>query len=307
MSVALVTGSAGFIGRNLVLRLLGDGDTVVALDRVNGAEPAHREAGSKFIEEIGDADDRDTIAELLERYRPDVIVSLAEGVRGSLAEVVADSAASQSGLFQAALAAGVKRVCLASSLVVYMGLYGPFREDMPLPIHSSIHVGAIKKASEVVGSWYSHVMPLEVVAMRLANIYGPRYHSMMNTPSRYLFEALGRAIPGGKPMLDVELYRQLADFCYVDDCCEGISLIAHAPKLQHRIYNIASGYGVEDEEIRAAAQAASRRDQRVDPIRGANRNYLDITRLSSELGFRPKYDIYRGMRAYREWLEHNDR
>jgi len=302
-----VTGSAGFIGRNLVLRLLREGDTVIGVDRHSGAEPAHLAAGPRFVEELCDVDDCSAITRLCEQYRPDVIISLAEAVRHSLAEVVADSASSQSGVFRAALATGVKRVCLASSLVVYMGLEGPFREDMPLPIRSSVHIGAIKKASEVVGLWYADVTPLEVVVLRLANIYGPRYHSMMNTPSRYLFEALGRTAALEKPWLDPEIYRHLADFCHVDDCCEAFSLVAHAPKLEYRIYNIASGRGVDDEAIRAAAKAAVTGDEAVELIGSTNPNYLDITRISTELGFRPRHDIYSGMRAYREWLLDHDR
>jgi len=301
LSTILVTGAAGFIGRNLVRHLLAAGETVVAVDR---ATIGDIDAGSppRFVEEACDAADAAQLTRLLETHRPGVVISLAEGLHGPLSEAVADSAAAQAALFKTALGAGVRRVVLASSITVYMGLEGPFHEDAPLPIASELHIGAMKKASEVLALWYDQVTPLEVVSLRLANIYGPRYHSMMNTPSRYLFEALGRPAGEGKPPLDPEIYRGVADFCHVDDCCEAILRVAQAPTLAHRIYNVGGGAGVTDLDIRHAVDQAVGRNTALEPGE-TSRNFMDISRIRDELGFAPRYDLTDGMRAYREWLD----
>ncbi|MBV8594056.1 MAG: NAD(P)-dependent oxidoreductase [Caulobacteraceae bacterium] len=302
MSVVLVTGSGGFIGRNLVRRLLDDGETVVGVDRQPSEEGATLADGRRFIEEIADTHNEEQLTDLFSRRRPDVVVSLAEGARGPVAEIVSDSVAGQSALFKTALATGVKRVCLASSLAVYLGLDGPFQEDAALPVRSTLHIGAIKKACEIIALWYDQVTPLEVVAVRLANIYGPRYHSMMNTPSRYLFEALGRPPIQNPRALDADLYRSLADFCHVDDCCAGISLVARAPTLAHRIYNIGGGRGVTDDDIRRAVARAVGVNDAGEPTETLT-TYLDISRISDELGYRPRHDLDSGILAYRHWLE----
>jgi nucleoside-diphosphate-sugar epimerase len=299
----LVTGANGFIGQSLVLALLARGEQVVGVDR-NPAMYPDEVTGDAYREALLDIKDSEQLLALVTETRPDVIIALAEGAEGPMTGLVAHAAQAATRLLDIAAAAGVKRVCLTSSLAVYLGLEGPFQEDMALPMASPLHICGMKKAEELVGQWYADHSEIEIVAMRLANIYGPRYHSMMNLPSRYLFAQIGREFPP-RPSLDKQFYASLADFCHVSDCAQGIALIATAPTLRHRIYNVASGQGVTDAQIeQAAVRAASGTGG--EPGEGIA-NYLDITRIGDELGYAPVHNIDSGMADYRAWLADHDR
>lgn len=295
----LVTGANGFIGRTLVLELLSRGESVVGIDRRPALDPAEV-AGTGYVEEIFDLADSALLEQAIATHRPRTVIALAEAFDGPPTALVARSVAAFNALLDMAREHGVQRVCFASSLVVYLGLDGPFREDMPLPMRSTIHIGAIKKSEELVAQWHADNSALEVVALRLANIYGPRYQTMMNTPSRYLFDALGRSYPS-RPTIDPEVYAQISDFCHVEDCAKGIAAVALADRLAHRIYNVGSGQGITDEALRRAVDLAVGRNE-VAASPEPSRNHLDIARLSGELGYRPRHDIDSGIKAYREWL-----
>lgn len=297
----LVTGAHGFIGQTLIRKLLEAGHSVTGVD-INPLAPDKVPEGD-YRQEILDADDLDALSAALGRTRPDVVISLAEAVKGPATGYPALSAAILEGILAASAAAGVKRVCFASSLAVYLGLPGPHSEDMPLPIESPLHIAAMKKAQEIVGNWHDRNGDMEVVAMRLGHIYGPRYVRMWNSLSRHLFGAMGR-LRDDLPGLDAQIYDALSDYCHVDDCATGIALIATAPSLQHRVYNIGSGHAGTDNVIRAAVDIATGKSNNPPP-EPSNRNYMDISRLSNELGFTPEHDVVSGIRAYHQWLQTN--
>lgn len=295
----LVTGANGFVGRSVVLELLKSGQRVVGVDRRPAMYPAEV-AGKDYDEQLIDLTDQAAVAALIDAVRPTTIIALAESADGAPADFVARGVCTLHHLLVSADAAGVKRVCFASSLTVYLGLAGPFTEDMALSVCPALHISAMKMGEEIEAHWYARNSGMEVVAMRLANIYGPRYSSMMNTPSRYLFGAIGREIPP-RPSLDKSIYDQLADFCHVEDCAHAIGLIATAPELTHRIYNVGGGQGVTDAMICRAVEGSG-----PDPLALPTQNYLAVDRLGGELGYAPVHDIYSGMAHYRAWLEKHE-
>ena len=299
----VVTGSSGFIGRAVVSRLIGQGEHVVGMDLRSAGDAIDASSGL-FTEEIVDTKDDHALDELLARHRPDTIVALAETLQSDVGSLVSGGVAGVTKVMECARRRGVRRVCLASSVTVYLGLDGPFREDMPLPIKSPLSISAIKKAEEIAARWFSAQLGLEVVVMRLSNIYGPQYTSMRNAPSRYLFERLGRDIGDAPTMMSGDIYDRMADFCHVEDCANGIALIATADRLAHDTYNIGGGESVDDEAVRWAADAAMGANT-PRPSARPNANYMDIARAAEDLGYRPVHDIATGMKAYREWLAHN--
>lgn len=300
----LVTGAIGFIGSNFIRHLLDAGHEVVGTDRRAFAEGSEPQApGFRFIQ--ANMEDAEVVRALLSETKPRRVVALAED-HGRMQSIVERSATTLGSFIDAADEAGVERICFASSIAVFMGQEGPFREDALLPIDSVLHVGAMKKAAEQVAAWHNKHGTVQTVSLRLANIYGPRYHSMMNSPSRMLFEALGRPISVDAPPLPPAFYRMAADYCHVDDCCKAIRLIVEADNLAHRVYNIGGGSGTTEEHVRHAVELALGRNAEVH-VRDSSSNYLDITRIGDELGYSPKHDLYSGIAAYREWLLTNER
>ena len=101
------------------------------------------------------------------------------------------------------------------------------------------------------------------------------------------------------------------DLCYVKDCGRAIALLMVAERLNHRIYNVSSGRLVPYSEVVAAINAAvPGADIALPEGRNPDRppdNHLDITRLRTDTGFRPEYDVARAMPDYVDWLSGHDR
>src|SRR5437879_9734694 len=103
---------------------------------------------------------------------------------------------------------------------------------------------AYKKSFEVLGLFYASQTGMDVVSARISGIFGPLYHSMANLPSRLTHAAVKGEEPnfgGGPRGGGVPFEDDAGDLCYVKDCGKGLQLLQMADKLQHRIYNVASG------------------------------------------------------------------
>jgi UDP-glucose 4-epimerase len=100
-----------------------------------------------------------------------------------------------------------------------------------------------------------------------------------------------------------------ADWCYVKDCARAIVLLATAPALAHRVYNVGSGTATRNGDFAAAARRlvpdAQLGDYAVSaapaPIAA-----LDITRLATATGFAPRFDVETGLADYLAWLADHD-
>jgi UDP-glucose 4-epimerase len=90
------------------------------------------------------------------------------------------------------------------------------------------------------------------------------------------------------------------------DCATAIQLLQMADKLTHRIYNIGSERPMTYREFVEAVKTAVP-DGQISLQRGRNPRYrpnayMDITRIKEEVGYRPQYDIKRGVEEYIDWL-----
>ncbi len=206
----------------------------------------------------------------------------------------------------------LSRITLASSQAVYAGLpRGPFRESQRLRMQGSNPTEAFKKAEEVLAGHYADRAGMNVVLARLAGIYGPGYHSMVNLPSRICHAAVkGRAFsatgPDGSP---TQYEADEQDLCYVKDAARGLRLLHSAPKLRHRVYNIGSGLPVRADAIVAATRkAVPGFDVKLAPGSrpgGRTNVYMDISRVRRDAGYEPQYDIDRGIGDYVSWLKNH--
>jgi len=311
----LITGGMGFIGLHTARRFLDAGEQVVITQYTTRREPdfIKDEIGKRVFVERVDVTSPHDLTDVVKRHKVTGIIHLAVPGLAALS-AAEDYRVNMLGLInvlEAARANDVKRVTYASSLTVYAGLKdGPFQEDALLPVQSTNPTEAYKKAWEILGLHYAQRTGLEAVSARIGGIFGPLYHTLANTPSRICLAA-ARGKPadftgsrGGAPKQD-----DLGNFCYVKDCALGLFSIQSAPTLPHRVYNVSSGRRETFGDFVAAAKKAAP-DLKLDLEPGAGprskpNGYLNISRATEELGYKPQYTLEQSTADYIDWLRNN--
>ena len=268
----LVTGSPGFIGANLVLRLLRElkEGLIISFDNMNNyydvnlkeyrlklIDEASKNSGSKHIFVKGDLADKDLINEVFDKYKPSIVVNLAAqaGVRYSLDHPTDYINSNIIGFFNILeacrnsykkLEGGVEHLVYASSSSVYGGNKKiPFsvedKVDNPVSLYA-----ATKKSNELFAHSYSKLYNIPSTGLRFFTVYGPA-----GRPDMFYFSATNKLINGQK----IQIYnygKMKRDFTYVDDIIEGIiRVMKGAPKRSigedglplppYALYNIGGG------------------------------------------------------------------
>lgn len=226
----LITGSAGFIGAALTLRLLKRGDEVVGLDNLNDyydvnlklARLARLQAHPNFAEARIHLEDRAAVAKLFKTYQPQRVVHLAAqaGVRYSLQNPYAYVDSNLVGflnILEGCRHQRVESLVYASTSSVYGA-----NTQMPFSVHDNVDhplslYAATKKANELLAHTYSQLYNLPTTGLRFFTVYGP-----WGRPDMALFQ-FTRNILAGRP-IDVFNYgHHRRDFTYIDDIVEGIT------------------------------------------------------------------------------------
>lgn len=271
----LVTGSPGFIGANLVIRLLKElsGGTIVSLDNMNDYyDPKLKEYRLSLVEEAaskspvkhifvrGTIADKELVNRLFEQYRFDVVVNLAAqaGVRYSIdhpdvyiesnligffniLEACRNSYTYADGEYQ-----GVQHLVYASSSSVYGGNKKvPFSVDDKVDNPVSLYA-ATKKSNELLAHSYSKLYNIPSTGLRFFTVYGPA-----GRPDMFYYSATNTLVQDGTIKL-FNYGNMKRDFTYVDDIVEGIVRVMQgAPKREngedglpippYAVYNIGGG------------------------------------------------------------------
>ena len=233
--VILVTGSAGFIGSNLVLRLFKDikDGTIVGLDNMNNYyDSSLKEYRLKVIEEEkpeeinysfvkGDLADKALIDSLFAQYHFDVVVNLAAqaGVRYSIENPDAYIQSNMIGFYnilEACRHHPVEHLVYASSSSVYGGNKKvPFSTDDRVDNPVSLYA-ATKKSNELFAHCYSKLYDIPTTGLRFFTVYGPA-----GRPDMAYFGFTNKLLKGDT--IQIFNYGNCSrDFTYVDDIVEGI-------------------------------------------------------------------------------------
>jgi UDP-glucose 4-epimerase len=313
----LVTGGLGFIGSHTVRALLDLGEGCVLVQRRAAEVPASLADEDVAVEQV-DITDLAALLDVGTRHKITGIVHLAGSMPWPPSPDQPVEAARQAldglfNIFAAAQTWGVSRVGVASTIGVYAGLPGdgPRREDMPLPMASFHLIPTFKKIGELLTNHLSGATGIEVVNYRISAIWGPgEPHGALFFAAPALVHAAARgAEPDLSALLAPAHAEDAIDLCYVKDCGRAIALLQLADQLNHHTYNVASGRATTNAEVIAAIRKVIP-DARVElPTGGTGqRNYLDITRLEQDTGYRPAYDTERATADYIAWLRAgNDR
>ena len=325
----LITGSAGFIGSNLAMRLLERGDEVVGIDNLNDyydvnlkkARLARVAKYPGFIDVRVNLEDRTAIADVFATHKPHRVVNLAAqaGVRYSLENphsYVDTNLVGFVNILEGCRHNGVEHLVYASSSSVYGA-----NTKMPFSVHHNVDhpvslYAASKKANELMAHTYSHLFRLPTTGLRFFTVYGP-----WGRPDMALF-MFTRNILAGKP-IDVFNYgKHRRDFTYIDDIVEGVirtldripapnsawnsdapdSATSNAP---YKLYNIGNNQPVElMHYIKVLEDCLGKKaEMNMLPLQLGDvpDTYADVEDLVKDVGYKPATTVEDGIARFVDW------
>ena len=325
----LVTGSAGFIGSALTLRLLERGDEVVGLDNLNDyydvglkqARLARTQGQPGFTDLRLDLEDRHGIAQAFAEHKPERVVNLAAqaGVRYSIENPLAYIDTNLVGfghILEGCRHNGVEHLVYASSSSVYGA-----NTSMPFSVHDNVDhplslYAASKKANELMAHTYSHLYRLPTTGLRFFTVYGP-----WGRPDMALFK-FARAILASEPIEVFNYGNHRRDFTYIDDIVEGVIRVldripqpnpswdgaapdSASSSAPYRLYNIGNNQPVElMHYIETLEQCLGRTaEKQLLPLQPGDvpDTYADVDDLVEELGYRPSTSVEEGVARFVDW------
>jgi UDP-glucose 4-epimerase len=301
---ALVTGGAGFIGSNIVDALLARGDEVVVVDNLSTGSRANLDdalAAGATLHEL-DIVDAPSLHAAFEAERPEVVFHLAAqiDVRRSVADPAFDARVNVEGtinVLEAARRAGTGRVIYSSTGGAIYGEADVVPTPEDTPIRSLAPYGAAKQAGEGYLALYAALHGLSTMALRYANVYGPRQDPLGEGGVIAIF--CGCLASGATPLIfgDGE---QTRDFVYVGDIVRANLLAAERRDVTGSV-NIGSGVETSVLDLADAMRALGGEtpfEPRFEPPRAGEvrRSCLDATQAAARLGWQPEVDLHEGLR-----------
>jgi UDP-glucuronate 4-epimerase len=325
----LVTGSAGFIGSELSLRLLERGDEVVGIDNLNdyydvGLKQARLErtaAYAGYTDKRVSLEDREAIAALFREYQPERVVNLAAqaGVRYSLENPLAyvdTNLVGFANILEGCRHNNVEHLVYASSSSVYGS-----NTNMPFSVHDNVDhpvslYAASKKANELMAHTYSHLYRLPTTGLRFFTVYGP-----WGRPDMAYF-SFTQKILAGKPIDVFNNGNHQRDFTYIDDIIEGVirvldripepnpdwsgdapdSATSTAP---YRLYNLGNNEPVELMYYIEILEdcLGKKAEKNMLPMQPGDvqATYADVDDLVRDVGYKPNTTVAEGMARFVDW------
>jgi len=301
MRTFLVTGGAGFIGSHIVEALVRRGDRVRVIDNLSTGFLANLEPFLGDIEFLkADLLDQESVRQAVEGVDCVFHQAALASVPLSIEQPLMTHAACATGtvtLLDAARRAGVRRVVYASSSAVYGDRpTSPKREtDLPAPISA---YGAAKLAAEYYCGAFSATFPLQTVALRYFNVFGPRQDP--KNPYAAVIPIFITAILAGRPPVIFGDGGQSRDFTFVGDVVQANLLAADAPAAANQVMNVATGRSINLLELLAGLNEVM--GTNIAPMFAPPRpgdiyeSTADITLARRLLGYEPRVSLIDGLR-----------
>ena len=338
----LVTGSPGFIGAALVMRLLKEltGSTVISLDNMNDyyevslkewrlkqIEKAAAGSGARHVFVRGSVGDRSLVEALFAQYRFDVVVNLAAqaGVRYSIEHpdvYIESNILGFYNLLEACRRYPVEHLVYASSSSVYGGNKKvPFSTEDKVDNPVSLYA-ATKKSDELLAHAYSKLYDIPATGLRFFTVYGPA-----GRPDMFYYSAT-KKLAAGESIRIFNYGDMMRDYTYIDDIVEGILRVMRGaparakgadglPVPPYALYNIGGGRPekllafvatLQEELVRAGVLPADYDFEAHRELVGMQAGDVPVTfadtgALERDFGFTPKIGIREGLRAFAEWYK----
>jgi UDP-glucose 4-epimerase len=308
---ALVTGGAGFIGSHVAEALASKGYDVTALDDLSSGRRSNLAAGIRLEEvDIRSAE----AARLVSGGGFEVVCHLAAqiDVRKSVADPVADASRNILGtlnLIEAARrAAKPPRIVFSSTGGAVYGDFVDPPSDEVQPKDPESPYGIAKLATEYYLAYYGRVHRMDVVALRYANVYGPRQdpHGEAGVVAIFCQRLLA-----GAPLTVFGDGRQTRDYVFVGDVARANVLAAGAGlppagRIDDRAFNVGTGVPTSVLDLAAALQRAAKRNTKVEHAAARpgeqQRSFVSIQKAARGLGWTPEMTLEAGLVTTYEWF-----
>jgi UDP-glucuronate 4-epimerase len=327
----LITGTAGFIGSTLAIRLLERGDEVIGIDNVNDyydvnlkeARLERVKSFDKFTEVREDMENAEVMTQVFKKHQPQRVINLAAqaGVRYSLENPRAYIDTNIVGflnILEGCRHNNVEHLVYASSSSVYGA-----NTNYPFSVHNNVDhpvslYAASKKSNELMAHTYSHLFNIPTTGLRFFTVYGP-----WGRPDMALF-MFTKNILAGKP-IDVFNYGDhKRDFTYIDDIVEGVirtldqiatpnpdwtgdvpdSATSKAP---YRLYNIGNNNPCNLlRYIEVLEECLGKKaEKNMLPLQAGDvpYTYADTTDLMNDVGYKPDTSVEEGIANFVEWYK----
>ena len=338
----LVTGSPGFIGANLVIRLLKEmsSGTVISLDNMNDYyDPALKEYRLSLIENAakktqvkhvfikGSIADKALIDRVFADYKPAIVVNLAAqaGVRYSIDHpdvYIESNLIGFYNILEACRHNPVDHLVYASSSSVYGGNKKvPFSTEDKVDHPVSLYA-ATKKSNELLAHSYSKLYNIPSTGLRFFTVYGPA-----GRPDMFYYSAT-QMLAAGKTIQIFNYGDMKRDFTYIDDIVEGVIRVMQGapekktgedglPLAPYAVYNIGGGMPenlldyistLQEELVHAGVLPKDYDFEGHRELVGMQPGdvpvtYADSTGLENDYNFRPRISIREGLRAFAQWYK----
>ena len=325
----LVTGTAGFIGSHVAMRLLERGDEVIGIDNMSDyydvtlkqARLARFADNPRYTHIAADLADRDAIEVAFATHKPQRVVNLAAqaGVRYAATNPHVYVSSNVTGflhILEGCRHHGVEHLVFASTSSVYgANTKMPFSEhqstEHPLTLYA-----ATKKANEQMAHSYAHLYGIPSTGLRFFTVYGP-----WGRPDMALF-LFTKAILAGEPIKVFNHGHHKRSFTYVDDIVEGVirtldqvpvanpAWNGDAPdpassNVPYRIFNIGNEQPVQLlRYIEVLEQCLGRKAQmEMLPLQAGDvpDTEADVSELIQRVGYRPKVSVEEGVANFVDW------
>jgi nucleoside-diphosphate-sugar epimerase len=304
-NAVLVTGGAGFVGANLVRRLLAEGAHVHVIVRPQTDTWRLDDVRAALRWHAADLTEARRVSEIVRAVRPDVIFHLAKH-RGD--PVGMDYSAAYSAnvhatlaLLEAAHAHGVRRFVHSGSSLEYDLTRSPLREadpGVPLSVH-----GVTKAAASILVQHFARRHGLPAVVLRLFTVYGPWEGHSRFVPRGVMAALTSQPLAVTDPRLCLS-----HDWIHVDDVVEACVASVSAPDVAGEIINIATGTATSNDEVLSAIERASgariTRDTQPFPARAWDTAVwvADVAKARERLRWSATRDLQGGIAHTVDWF-----
>lgn len=299
----LVTGGAGFIGSHIVDRLIQEGHDVVVVDNLSTGKKKNLNRAARFYKmDILSP----KIEKIFKKEKPDLISHHAAqmDVRRSVADPIFDAQVNILGFLNVlgnAVRHGAKKVIFASSGGAVYGEQQVFPAPETHPLHPVSPYGISKLSGEHYLYYYQRVAGLSYVALRYANVYGPRQDPFGEAGVVAIFSQ--KTLLSDQPIINGN-GKQTRDYVFVEDVVE-----AHMAVLEDGVQGIFNvGTGKETSVNQLFRHLVEITGAKVKEVYGPEkrgeqiRSVLDYARLKKATDWEPKVQLQDGLKVTVEFF-----